>query len=84
MKITAIDTCVLTVPTPKPMALNYPHHKLVVAEIATDEGVKGLGYSLAFNGGGAEAVGAEVASLPGVLPQLCQITAIAAAMNTLE
>ena len=56
MKITAIDTCVLTVPTPKPMALNYPHHKLVVAEIATDEGVKGLGYSLAFNGGGAEAV----------------------------
>lgn len=56
MKITAIDTCVLTVPTPKPMALNYPHHKLVVAEIATDEGVKGLGYSLVFNGGGAEAV----------------------------
>ncbi|HET6280268.1 MAG TPA: mandelate racemase/muconate lactonizing enzyme family protein [Polyangia bacterium] len=56
MKITAIDTCVLTVPTPKPMALTYPHHKLVVAEIATDEGVKGLGYSLVFNGGGAEAV----------------------------
>ena len=56
MKITAIDTCVLTVPTPKPMALSYPHHKLVVAEIATDEGVKGLGYSLVFNGGGAEAV----------------------------
>ena len=56
MKITTIDTCVLTVPTPKPMALNHPHHKLVVAEIATDEGVRGLGYSLAFNGGGAEAV----------------------------
>src|SRR5258706_4730698 len=56
MKITSIDTCVLTVPTPKPMALSYPHHKLVVAEISTDEGVKGLGYSLAFNGGGAEAV----------------------------
>jgi L-alanine-DL-glutamate epimerase-like enolase superfamily enzyme len=56
MKITAIDTCLLTVPTPKPMALNYPHHKLVVAEISTDEGVKGLGYSLVFNGGGAEAV----------------------------
>jgi hypothetical protein len=56
MKITAIDTCVLAVPTPKPMALNYPFHKMVVAEISTDEGVKGLGYSLAFNGGGAEAV----------------------------
>ena len=56
MKITAIDTCVLAVPTPKPMALNYPFHKMVVAEISTDQGVKGLGYSLAFNGGGAEAV----------------------------
>jgi L-alanine-DL-glutamate epimerase-like enolase superfamily enzyme len=56
MKITAIDTCVLTVPTPKPMALQYPHHKIVVAQISTDEGIRGLGYSLSFNGGGAEAV----------------------------
>src|SRR5437763_6505225 len=56
MKITAIDTFLLTVPTPKPMALQYPAHKLVVAEIATDEGLRGLGYSLVFNGGGAEAV----------------------------
>jgi len=56
MKVTAIDSCVLTVPTPKPMALEFPHHKLVVAEISTDEGVKGLGYSLVFGGGGAEAV----------------------------
>ena len=56
MKITAIDTCVLTVPTPKPMALEFPHHKLVVAEISTDEGLKGLGYSLVFGGGGAESV----------------------------
>jgi L-alanine-DL-glutamate epimerase-like enolase superfamily enzyme len=56
MKITSIDTCLLTVPTPKPMALQYPHHKMVVADIATDEGLRGLGYSLVFNGGGAEAV----------------------------
>src|SRR5258708_9485698 len=56
MKIVAIDSCVLTVPTPKPMALNYAQQKLVVAEIATDEGAKGLGYSLVFGGGGAEAV----------------------------
>src|SRR5436189_3906880 len=56
MKITSIDTAVLTVPTPKPMALQYPSHKLVIAQIATDEGVRGLGYSLVFNGGGAEAV----------------------------
>jgi len=56
MKITAIDSCVLTVPTPKPMALEFPHHKLVVAEISTDAGIKGLGYSLVFGGGGAEAV----------------------------
>src|SRR5260221_13989704 len=54
MKITAIDACVLTVPTPKPMSLEFPHHKLVVAEIATDEGIRGLGYSLSFGGGGAE------------------------------
>jgi L-alanine-DL-glutamate epimerase-like enolase superfamily enzyme len=38
------------------MALQYPQHKLVVAQIATDEGLRGLGYSLVFNGGGAEAV----------------------------
>jgi D-arabinonate dehydratase len=56
MKITAIDSYVLTIPTPEPMARNYPHQKLVVADIATDEGVKGLGYSLVFGGGGAEAV----------------------------
>src|SRR5690242_11081772 len=56
MKITSIETCVLSVPTPKPMALQYPQHKMVVAQIATDEGVRGLGYSLVFNGGGAEAI----------------------------
>jgi L-alanine-DL-glutamate epimerase-like enolase superfamily enzyme len=38
------------------MALQYPQHKLVVADIATDQGLRGLGYSLVFNGGGAEAV----------------------------
>jgi L-alanine-DL-glutamate epimerase-like enolase superfamily enzyme len=56
MKVTAIDSCVLTVPTPKPMAQQYPQHKLVVAQISTDQGVRGLGYSLVFGGGGAEAV----------------------------
>jgi L-alanine-DL-glutamate epimerase-like enolase superfamily enzyme len=56
MKVSAIESCVLTVPTPKPMALQYPQHKLVVAEIATDQGIRGLGYSLVFGGGGAEAV----------------------------
>jgi L-alanine-DL-glutamate epimerase-like enolase superfamily enzyme len=56
MKITAVETCVLTVPTSKQMALEFPHHKLVVAEISTDEGIKGLGYSLVFGGGGAESV----------------------------
>ena len=38
MKVTAVDTCVLTVPTPKPMALQYPQHKLVVAQIAPTRG----------------------------------------------
>ena len=56
MKISAIDSYVLTVPTPQPMARNYAHQKLVVADIATDEGLRGLGYSLVFGGAGAEAV----------------------------
>src|SRR5579871_4129744 len=56
MKITAIESCVLTVPTPKPISSEWPHHKLVVAEVATDEGLRGLGYSMVFGGGGAEAV----------------------------
>src|SRR5213594_4484808 len=56
MKITSIDSYVLTIPTPQPMARNYAAQKLVVADISTDEGVSGLGYSLAFGGGGAEAV----------------------------
>jgi len=56
MKITSVDSFILTVPTPKPLALQYPQHKLVVAEIATDAGIRGLGYSLVFGGGGAEAV----------------------------
>jgi L-alanine-DL-glutamate epimerase-like enolase superfamily enzyme len=56
MKITAIESCILTEPTSRQMALEFPHHKLVVAQIATDEGLRGLGYSLVFGGGGAEAV----------------------------
>src|SRR5882762_4012977 len=56
MKIVAIDSFVLAVPTPEPMARNSAQQKLVVAEISTDEDVKGLGYSLVFGGGGAEAV----------------------------
>jgi len=56
MKITAVDTCVLTIPTRRQMALQFPHHKFVVAEISTDSGTKGQGYSMVFNGGGAEAV----------------------------
>src|SRR3990172_8223194 len=67
MKITEIESCILTVPTPRPMALQYPQQKLVVAEIATDEGVKGLGYSLVFGGVGAEAVLAYVERLKAVL-----------------
>lgn len=56
MKVTAIESLVLRVPTPKPIALEFPEHKLVVATIQTDEGLSGLGYSLAFGGGGAEAI----------------------------
>src|SRR6266852_5684279 len=51
MKITGIESVVLNIPTRKPMALELPEHRMVVATIATDEGVTGLGYSLAFGGG---------------------------------
>jgi L-alanine-DL-glutamate epimerase-like enolase superfamily enzyme len=56
MKITAVDSAVLRLPTRKPMALEFPEHRMVVAAIATDEEVTGLGYTLAFGGGGAEAI----------------------------
>jgi len=67
MKITGVGSFVLTVPTPKPMALQYPAHKLVCAEIVTDEGIQGLGYSLVFGGGGAESVHAYLERLTPVL-----------------
>jgi L-alanine-DL-glutamate epimerase-like enolase superfamily enzyme len=53
MKITAVDTAVLRVPTRKPIALDFPYHSLVVAHVRTDEGVSGLGYTLAFGPAGA-------------------------------
>jgi len=56
MKIIGIDSAVLKVPTPKPIALQYPEHRLIVATVSTDDGVTGFGYSLAFGGGGAESI----------------------------
>ena len=56
MKITSIESFVLAIPTRKPMALDLPEHRMVVATIHTDEGLTGLGYSLAFGGGGAESI----------------------------
>jgi len=56
MRITTIDTALLRVPLAAPVALEFPAHKLVVAHIHTDEGLSGLGYSLVFGGGGAEAI----------------------------
>jgi L-alanine-DL-glutamate epimerase-like enolase superfamily enzyme len=56
MKIRAIESFVLDVPTPKPIALEYPSHRLVVASIETDEGPSGLGYSLVFGAAGAESI----------------------------
>src|SRR5258708_622655 len=62
MKITRVDSFVLTLPTPKPMALNYPQQKLVVAGNSTHRGVEGPGYSLVFRGRGAESVHAYLES----------------------
>jgi D-arabinonate dehydratase len=67
MKIIAIETFVLSVPTPQPMARQYPLQKMVCAEIATDEGIRGLGYALVFGGGGAEAVHAYLERLKPLL-----------------
>jgi divalent metal cation (Fe/Co/Zn/Cd) transporter len=39
MKITAIDSAVLRIPNRKPIALDFPHHSLVVAHVRTDEGL---------------------------------------------
>ena len=43
MKITAIDTFTLRVPTVKPIALDLPEHRLVVTRVRTDSGPEGLG-----------------------------------------
>ena len=51
MKVTAIDSAVLRVPTAKPMSVAFPEHRLVSAVIHTDEGLTGLGYTLVFGGG---------------------------------
>ena len=56
MKITAVNSAVLAVPTPRPMSLEFREHRLVIAHVRTDEGLSGLGYSLAFGGGGAESI----------------------------
>jgi L-alanine-DL-glutamate epimerase-like enolase superfamily enzyme len=56
MKITGIDTVVLRIPPPRPMSLEFADHRMVVAFISTDAGLEGFGYTLAFGGGGAEAM----------------------------
>ena len=56
MKITGIDSAVLRIPCPKPMSLEFADHRMVAAFVSTDEGVDGFGYTLAFGGGGAEAM----------------------------
>ena len=56
MKITAVETFALKLPTRQQMALEFPHHALVGAVVRTDEGLSGLGYTLAFAGGGVEAI----------------------------
>jgi L-alanine-DL-glutamate epimerase-like enolase superfamily enzyme len=56
MKIVDIDTLLLRVPTPHPICLAFPENRLVVVNIRADEGPIGFGYTIAFGGGGAEAI----------------------------
>jgi L-alanine-DL-glutamate epimerase-like enolase superfamily enzyme len=67
VKITAIDTFTLRIPTAKPIALDFPEHRLVVARVRTDDGPEGLGYSLVFGGAGSEAVEAYTRRLSALL-----------------
>src|SRR2546428_5833071 len=67
MKITAIDTFTLRIPTAKPIALDLPEHRLVVTRVRTDAGLDGLGYSLVFGGAGSEAVEAYARRPAGLL-----------------
>jgi L-alanine-DL-glutamate epimerase-like enolase superfamily enzyme len=67
MKIIGIDTFTLRVPTAKPIALDFPEHRLVVTRIHTDSGPEGLGYSLVFGGSGSEAVEAYCRRLSSLL-----------------
>src|SRR3989475_6780307 len=67
MKITAIDTFTLRIPTAKPIALDLPEHRLVVTRIRTDAGLDGLGYALVFGGAGSEAVDAYARRLATLL-----------------
>ena len=56
MKITAIKTSTLNVPSPPPRNTYYPHNTYVVARIQTDEGIEGLGYTMLVGGNGASSV----------------------------
>jgi L-alanine-DL-glutamate epimerase-like enolase superfamily enzyme len=67
MKISTIDAFTLRIPTTKPIALDFPEHRLVVARVHTDEGLDGLGYALVFGGGGSEAVEAYTKRLASML-----------------
>src|SRR3954452_24725899 len=67
MKIGAIDTFTLRIPTSEPIALDFPEHRLVVARIHTDGGPNGLGYALVFGGAGSEAVEAYARRLGALL-----------------
>src|SRR2546425_465563 len=67
MKITAIDTFTLRIPTQKPIALDLPEHRLVVTRIHTDAGTDGLGYALVFGGAGSESVEAYARRLATLL-----------------
>jgi len=56
MKISAVDTGILRVPCTQPVGKHFPYHTFVRADIRTDAGLEGLGYTCMFSGQGGEAV----------------------------
>ena len=56
MKITRIQTFVLDVPNEPPVSSYYPNNIYVAANIETDQGITGLGYTMLVGGFGAKSV----------------------------
>src|SRR3989344_1527915 len=56
LKIVSVDVFTLAIPLLHPISLEAKEHRLVAAEIRTNEGIVGVGYTLCFGGVAADTV----------------------------